>query len=253
MVSDFSERLAAIDWSRAWLSLWRDRGEALACDALALGLVQALNLAVTREIALRAGPLRFVSHDALPVGEPYEAFIARTACVPTRENTHDFFNGLAWLLFPELKRRLNELQAERIAASKPGGPRGAVRDALTVFDENAALLRAPEVLVDALRRRDWRDVFITHRAAWAEARLQLFGHALIEKLLQPRKPITAHVWLVADDDRRSLSACAADSLTPQRLCAKPFMPLPVLGVPGWWPENEENDFYDDTSVFRPAP
>ena len=28
-------------------------------------------------------------------------------------------------------------------------------------------------------------------------------------------------------------------------------PLPVLGVPGWWPDNADPGFYADTSVFRP--
>ena len=245
------DELAAIDWSRAWLAPWRERGEALARHATTAGLVDALNLAGSDEIRLGSGPLRFVPHDALPAGEPYEAFIARTACVPTRENTHDFFNGLAWLLFPQLKRRLHELQVEQLAASKAGDPRGPVRDALTVFDENAALLRAPEVLVDALRRRDWHALFVTHRAAWAEAKLQLFGHALLEKLIRPRKPITAHVWWVSGDCSHSLSECAAASLTPAGLRGKPFMPLPVLGVPGWWAENEMAGFYDDKAVFRP--
>ena len=31
---------------------------------------------------------------------------------------------------------------------------------------------------------------------------------------------------------------AAD-LSAGKLAAKPFVPLPVLGVPGWWPENED--------------
>ncbi|MFG5409680.1 DUF3025 domain-containing protein [Piscinibacter sakaiensis] len=30
-------------------------------------------------------------------------------------------------------------------------------------------------------------------------------------------------------------------------------PLPVLGVPGWWPANADPAFYDDPAVFRPAP
>jgi hypothetical protein len=29
-----------------------------------------------------------------------------------------------------------------------------------------------------------------------------------------------------------------------------FTPLPVLGVPGWWPRQDE-DFYADASIFRP--
>jgi hypothetical protein len=32
---------------------------------------------------------------------------------------------------------------------------------------------------------------------------------------------------------------------------KPFLPLPVLGIPGWWAPNENPGFYDDTQVFRP--
>jgi len=27
-------------------------------------------------------------------------------------------------------------------------------------------------------------------------------------------------------------------------------PLPVLGVPGWWPDNERESFYDDADYFR---
>ena len=30
-----------------------------------------------------------------------------------------------------------------------------------------------------------------------------------------------------------------------------FTPLPLLGIPGWWPENGELSFYDDAQVFRP--
>jgi hypothetical protein len=47
---------------------------------------------------------------------------------------------------------------------------------LTVFDENAALLQAPTVLVDALRIRDWKALFIEQRALWQCARLVVFGH-----------------------------------------------------------------------------
>ena len=31
------------------------------------------------------------------------------------------------------------------------------------------------------------------------------------------------------------------------------LPLPVLGVPGWWAANLEPEFYVDEGVFRPAP
>ena len=248
--------LAEIDWSRPWLVPWRERGEALAAQALRSNVVDALNAALNTlaaaPIRLCAGPLRFVDQGRLPAGEAYEAFIARTACVPTRSNLHDFLNGLAWLAHPALKRRLNELQAEQLARATDGAARGAVRDALTLFDENAALLQAPPVLVEALRQRDWQALFVTHRAAWAEARIELFGHALIEKLVRPRKAITAHVWVLPAAGAASLSMQdqVAPLLTPQSLAVKPFLPLPVLGMPGWWAPNESPAFYCDDAVFR---
>lgn len=192
--------------------------------------------------------VRFVDQTALPAGEAYESFIDRTSCVPTRDNLHDLFNGLVWLNYPQTKRRLNLLQSRQIDLHGTSGPRGPLRDALTLFDENAAILQAPADLLDALRKRDWQTLFVTRRAQWQSARLAVFGHALMEKLMQPRKAITAHVWEVADLTDGAL----ASSLTVERLLAKPFLPLPVLGVPGWWHENEAPGFYDDTQVFRPV-
>lgn len=190
---------------------------------------------------------RFIDHRELPPGEPYEAFIARTGCVPTRDNLHDLFNGLVWLSYPRTKRRLNRLQAEQIARLGTSGPRGAVRDALTVFDENAALLLAPAELLEALRCRDWHRLFIVNRSMWSSAQLIVFGHALLEKLMRPRKAITAHIWVLEDLNDDALAA----SVTPERLAAKAFLPLPVLGVPGWWSGNDDPTFYDDVEVFRP--
>jgi hypothetical protein len=48
-------------------------------------------------------------------------------------------------------------------------------------------------------------LFVTQRELWAEARLLLFGHALLEKLVTPRKPITAHVLLTSRRNGRPLA------------------------------------------------
>ncbi|MGE0100323.1 MAG: DUF3025 domain-containing protein [Hydrogenophaga sp.] len=200
-------------------------------------------------------PVCFVPQDALPSGVAYEQFIHDTAQVPTRENLHDFFNGLCWLSFPLSKQRLNLLQAAEIAQVGVRAVRGPVRDALTLFDENAALLQAPAPLWDALVARDWRALFVTLRPLWAQARLVLFGHALLEKLETPYKSITAHVLrepvpLALSDDVAAWDAWLADRLNAPWLATKPFTPLPVLGVPGWWADNVAPDFYDDPAVFR---
>lgn len=46
------------------------------------------------------------------------------------------------------------------------------------FDENAALLQAPDELWEALIERDWRRLCVGLRPLWARERLVLFGHAL---------------------------------------------------------------------------
>ena len=215
------------------------------------GVAGALNA-----VAQGAAPVRFVPQAALPAGVAYEQFVFTERAVPTRDHLHDFLNGLAWLAFPQAKRRLNALQAAEIARTGVGARRGPLRDACTVFDENAALLHAPDALWQALAERRWADLFGPLRPLWAEARLLVFGHAALEKLVAPYKSITVHVWRAAPPfepagDLAALDAWLAADLAPGKLAAKPFAPLPVLGVPGWWAANEAPGFYADAQVFRP--
>lgn len=237
--------LEHIVWEAPWLAPYRTVGEPLAQRVCAgLSCAQALDAAER--------PLRFVPQAALPEGRAYETFIFEMRQVPTRDGLHDFFNGLIWLHFPQTKQRLNQLQAEQIAIEGVRPVRGPLRDALTLFDENAALLQAPDAVWDALQARDWMRLFVAQRASWARARLTLFGHALNEKLVHPRKDITAHVYRVPLDlAPQDIDAWLAADLGSERLVPKPFQPLPVLGVPGWWPANETPAFYADAEVFRP--
>lgn len=225
------ETRLAIDWHAPWFAPWRDTGEAVQ-DAWAARPLH--------EVLGPAGPFRFVPQREIPEDEAYESYIFRTRTIPTRDNAHDFFNGLAWLRFPALKQRLNEVQATEIARDGIGGRRGAVRDAITLLDENGAFLDAPSEILEALVAREWRRLFIDLRPLWERTRVTVFGHALLEKLLAPRKDLTAHVWFGPPD----IDAVA--------LAAKPFAPLPLMGIPGWCPENQNFSFYDDSLVFRAA-
>lgn len=246
--------LAAVQWNAPWLHPWRAWGEPAAQQVLA-GVPQPQALNQTAQLVWPApvfAPIGFVPQADLPAGVAYEQFIFDSGLCPTREGLHDFFNALAWFNFPQTKRKLNHLHVAQIAHTGIAPVRGPARDGLTVFDENAALLRTPDVLWNALIAKDWTQVFGPLRGLWAQSHLVLFGHALLEKLVFPRKPITAHVYrvLTATDSIADLDAWVASSLTAEVLAAKPFAHLPVLGVPGWWACNETPGFYDDASVFR---
>ena len=202
--------LEAIAWDAAWLAPWRSTGPAVALEWLRGGTVHAALDSVPQAATLS---VRFAPQNSLPDGIAYEQHIFDTRQVPTRDNLHDFFNGLVWLAFPQAKRRLNQLQAQTIAADGVQAVRGPLRDALTVFDENGALL---------------------------------------EKLVTPRKPMVAHVYQAqaGGNSTQPLDDWLAHELQPQRWATKPFVPLPVLGVPGWWPANADPTFYADSQVFR---
>jgi hypothetical protein len=251
--SELIQSLQDIDWAAPWWQPWRELGkQVIAYVQAGASVHEALN-------AYGAANMRFVPQSALPEAQAYEAFIFETKTVPTRDNLHDFFNGLAWLRFPRIKARLNALQYEEIANHGVQPLRGAVRDALTLFDENAAFLcanlHAP--VIAALRERDWQAAFQTHRALLEAHPPVLFGHALLEKLVSPYKSVTAHVfpaqgahYFVAHADLDALDASVAKQLKASALLPKPFVPLQVLGVPLWWAANESVDFYADSTVFR---
>ncbi|MFG6489852.1 DUF3025 domain-containing protein [Roseateles sp. BYS78W] len=215
------------DWAAPWFAPYRDvAGPAM--DRLAAGL--PVHEALGHARFEPAGPLR----------QGYEWHVAATGRVPTRDNAHDLFNGLVWLRCPSFKAALN--QAHLAAPPAPLGQRGPVRDALTLLDESGLLLSAPPVLRRALCEQDWTTLFVTRRDLWQETQVLVVGHALLEKLLTPRKPLCARVLFVDDVDAPVLRV----DLTPACL-----PPLPVLGIPGWWAPNASRDFYADERVFRP--
>ncbi|MEY3653644.1 MAG: hypothetical protein RL739_1814 [Pseudomonadota bacterium] len=276
----------AIDWQAPWFQAWAPLGQPVHAAVMAgHSVADALNQAAH---PCGRTDLCFVPQSELPKGQAYEAFIHAQQRIPTRDNLHDFFNGLCWLRFGRSKRRLNQLQAQEIARQGVGQARGALRDALTVFDENALLLQAPDGLWQALCARDWQHLFVHERHQWAQVRIEVFGHALLEKLVQPYVAITGHAWLVMPAPAQTapiagpnahakpthshsqmqtqtqtqtqgvakadaqLDAMLCHSLQEDLLRRKAFAPLPVLGVPGWWSANEAPTFYGQTQVFRLA-
>jgi hypothetical protein len=254
---------SGIDWSVPWLQDVRNVAERI--------LQQADWRTALNDAAATSGLrnhrdllLCFVAQNELPDGVAYEAYISAHGRVPTRSNLHDLFNALVWLTYPQIKRRLNALQAAEIAKAQgmdTASVRGRVRDAATVFDENAALIAcADPAIADALRNHCWNALFIAQRDTFGKSwNVHLFGHALMEKLTQPFKAITAHAWIVDVTPDffampRNAQGATLDAMVSAQLAhgvvTTQFSPLPVLGVPGWWHVQDEQ-FYADSSVFRP--
>lgn len=201
-------------------------------------------------------PLRFVPQNYLPADKAYESWIADTGCVPTRDNLHDRYNAMIWLCAPKTKARLNHVQAAQLSQRGRVGDRGPARDAATLWDENLMVLacaREADRLLALLSAVDWSALFLQHRSFWhSDWQPMVFGHALLERLQHPYKAITAHCVVIA--------AAAADwgtvdtqlaALVGPELAPRALHPLPVMGIPGWHPDNTSPGFYQDPAVFRP--
>ena len=221
----------------------------------------ALNQLLPPDVFSRAGAaVRFVPAGDLP-GVQYEWHIFETGEVSTRENSwHDLFNALAWCRLPRLKTAMNSLHYENLDREKDGR-RGKLRDALTLLDESGVIVTGSNLpALEALSSRDWEAAFITHQAAWGtELQVLICGHAILEKFLAPYKSVTAHALILHTPDPVSavqLDAFLATALNEAGLLESTasLSPLPLMGIPGWWPSGEQDRaFYDDRDVFRPAP
>lgn len=243
---------AAVDWTAPWYEAVAAHGRARAGPDWRAGLneeAERLGLRTSKGLALRFVDANAAGH------EPYEAFIARTGRVPSRDNLHDFINAMVWMAMPRTKARLNALQASALAEHGVREQRGALRDAATLIDENGVLLVTTRAdLIEALRAHDWAALFVAARAAWpAEIRAVACGHALMEKLTRPYKAITAHalpVPLAAGSALTEVDRWVAERLDTA-LAPGQLLPLPVLGIPGW-ADNADPAYYADPAVFRPA-
>ena len=218
--------------------------------------------------------LQFVSQNTLPDGEAYEHFIGTSGNIPTRDNLHDLFNGSIWLTFPKTKAMLNYYHMLEIAKQGVSERRGRVRDTITVFDENGSVLVTFDANIGkALIDFDWQASLVKPRAKWdnpaqpntnVQAAVYIFGHALLEQLVYPRKPLCAHSIVIhvaqefftlslaermncLDDKVAEYmdTLLSNDDVKPHQLA-----PLPILGVPHFWAENTDTDFYEDSFVFR---
>lgn len=210
--------------------------------------------------------LRFVRQPESLGALAYERQIHDRGEIPTRERSwHDLFNALMWAAFPGAKTRLNAIQvAEGTAAT--GNRRSPRRDWCTLLDECGVLLASADSMFEALHREHrWEPLFHDLRHAW-ETRIGAFiiGHGLYRQCLAPYLGLTAKaVYLAVEQEFFALELrhryARLDQILARRLAAtagadtpRALLPLPVLGVPGWYRGDQDRRFYRIASYFRPA-
>jgi hypothetical protein len=199
----------------------------------------------------------------------YEVRIYREGKLQLRErNWHDLFNLLTWMTFPQAKAEINARHYQALLEQQSRGllNRGPAQDALTLFDESGVIVASSDAdLLQDVRDFAWKQLFWQRRER-VQCRLRcfIFGHALYEKALRPFVGITGSgVLLEVDDEFQDLPLARQLEVLDNRLAlritdgvsfkvTRELAPLPILGVPGWWPENNQESFYDNTAYFRPG-
>jgi len=232
-----------------------------------------------RALAARVPPVRVASGRALALvrqgpkplrfEDRYEPRLYLRGELQVRESDrHDHFNLLVWLAFPRVKAALNARHYEALKAQAAAGTanRGPTQDALTLFDEGGVVVVSSDRgLLDLLREWRWKALFWENRARLlAGLQLYLFGHAVYQKMLRPFLGITCR-GIALEVEPGLLSAplpqrlaeidarTAAYIADPSRMLAtRELAVVPVLGYPGWHPDNGKEEFYDNKDYFRPA-
>ena len=183
---------------------------------------------------------------------------ANVASIATREcNWHDLLNALVWLRHPRIKQALNRRQLAEIAEMGIK-ERSRAQYALTQFDEGGLIVlvrdRALLALWDA---HDWHGLFWRHRQAWIDGTIsvEVFGHAVLEHALSPEILLVGKALVFASAEAslpQALVACAK-AIAEGRLLRDPLelRPLPLSGIPGWHPENEDEAFHRTTACYQP--
>ena len=236
-----------------------------------IGTLEKLRGNATAPPVTRSGkPVHFVPQNvaAHEFAQQYEPRIYLAGEVQTRaHNWHDLFNALVWLTFPRAKVALNQLHYQALLQEHGADKvqRGPLRDTATLFDESGVIVVSSDAgLSNLLQDFEWKHLFWRQRAAvCTHMRFLLFGHGLYEKALKPYIGMTGKGIILPvthDFFRHPLvtQLAAIDSMLDDFLFGTDVAPIvlspvPLLGYPGWSPDNANEAYYDNSQYFRPRP
>jgi len=194
----------------------------------------------------------------------YESRIYLKGELQTRlENWHDFFNAMCWLQFPKIKSALNKLHFETSQKREEGSNRSPLENAIALFDECGAIIVADdEKYLELIRNHQWKEIFWDNKDVWGKnIQCYVFGHAMHEKALKPYIGMTTHCVLIKKDSHffhlenneqlEIIDHQISDTWSNKKIKnTKDLQPAPLLGIPGWH-KNQNSDFYQDVTYFRP--
>jgi hypothetical protein len=229
---------------------------------------EALSVLFPEPVMLSSG-LQLSMHpqdETLPHPEMgYEERIFKTGIISTREqNWHDLFNAFIWRLFPKTKTALNTLHMDELL-QQPGKKRTPARDAITHFDESGFIFTyCHEASMQLLKNHHWQALFVENREQWWQTiGVYVFGHGMYEKAFTPFIGFTGKAYCLPVNKSFFSLPLAQQYLQLDKKLSFDFShhktlsnsrhlsPLPILGVPGWHPDNDKPEFYLNTNYFRP--
>jgi len=218
-------------------------------------------------------PLKFVSQDSKPTGndDRYEQRIYLKGEIQTRlNNWHDFFQVLVWSTFPKIKSCLNSLHYAESQTSQNqkavNSNRSPLENSIALFDEcGSIILSCDDELLNFIRQFQWNKLFLERREILDQRlRCFVFGHAMYEKALTPYIGMTSPgVLLLVDaqffalplfEQLRIADIRVAELFKKRTVIQSPkdLHPFPLLGMPGWYNGNQDENFYANTRYFRPG-
>lgn len=205
-------------------------------------------------------PLGFIEQDSEQLKDcgGYERYIEKHNAIPTRpHNIHDFMNALSWHHFPISKMALHHKQSEayRQQQQSPHNRRSPLQNACTLFDECGVILVSEQSdFIECIRHHNWTELFINNRTALEEqSRIITLGHALLEKSLKPYIGMCGNLIHIAANPQMSIKhidELLAQIIQHELTNTGQLHPFPILGYPGWHPQNTSISFYRNEDYFR---
>ena len=118
-----------------------------------------------------------------------------------------------------------------------------------------------------IQNHKWKDLFL-NKENWNPKGLSgkntqcyVFGHAMHEKSLTPYLGMTTHTILLKQssvffklpysDQLKKIDQIVSNMWCDKKIeNTKYLQPFPLLGIPGWWREKQDEKFYLNTEYFR---